>query len=163
MGRLTIYISGLILLTTSCDQVDNKAANTSQTDISKTQTILPSADSLPTSLILTNRNILGEWTNCATMFGDVIMTAYACHTIEFKNDNTCVITSSKDKQVVNWIISNDLLVINLIGDQSDPSRMFTDSIYETHLTKGSIGFDLALKAKNKDLIYYLGRHDILDK
>lgn len=157
MQHWTAYIPGLLFLATSCGHLDNKTTNTPNTDTSITQTISPSADSLQSSILLTNGNILGNWTNCATISGGVQSVANVCRTIEFKKNNTAVITyPSKEKQVVNWTISDDQLIINLTGRKSDAvNRILTDSIYKMTLTKDSIGLDLELRSKNKDLIYSL--------
>ncbi len=153
MQHITNFILGLVFLTASCGQADNKATNKSE------KQTLQSSDSLQTSINLPNRDILGVWTNCATSSGGVTMTANVCKMIEFKSDNSAIITyPSQEKQVVNWTLTDDLLLIRLTGDKSaEINRTFTDSIYEARLTQDSISFDLELKAKNKDVIYYLGR------
>lgn len=153
MRHMTNFILGLVFLTASCGLADNKA-----TDTSEKQTFY-SSDSLQSSINLPNTNILGVWTNCATSSGGVTMTANVCKIIEFKSDNSAIITyPSQEKQIVKWTLTNDLLVINLTGNKSDNvNRTLTDSLYEVHLTQDSISFDLELKAKNKDVIYYLGR------
>jgi hypothetical protein len=85
--------------------------------------------------------------------------ANVCRKIEIKNDRTAVVTyPSQEKQVIYWSILNDEFVIQLTGNKGDPvNRILTDSIYEMHLTEEVTGFRLQLKAKNRDLIYYLGR------
>ena len=111
------------------------------------------------SLHLTYANIFGDWTNCSTTFGGVTTTANVCRTIRFKSDGTAIITyPSQEREVISWKISNDQIDISWTGDKTDSTnRLFDESIYETHLTKDAQGFNLELKAKNKDLTYYLGR------
>ena len=137
---------------TSCGQTGNKTTDSVQAHPSST------LNNLPTSLHLTKKNILGSWTNCATRSSGVVIKVNVCKIIEFKSDNSAVITyPSKEKQIVNWTISNDQLIINLTENKSYAvNRMLTDSIYETYLKQDSIGFDLELKVKNKDVIYFLG-------
>lgn len=157
MRLRTDYIFGLLFLTIFWAMVDHKATITAHTYNSTIQKSSPDTDSLLNSIHLTDGNIIGNWTNCETTSGGLTATANVCRTIEFKKDNSAVITyPSKEKQVINWTISNDQLVINLTGNKSDAvNRTLTDSIYETYLTQDNLGFHLELKAKNKDLIYYL--------
>lgn len=153
MRHIIIYIWGLVFLTTSCGQTDYKTTDTPE------KQSLSLADSLMTPINSANRNIIGVWTNCATRSNGATMTANVCKIIEFKSDNSAIITyPSQEKQVVNWTMTNDLLVINLMGNKVDGFyRTLTDSIYEVDLKQDSVSFDLELKAKNKDVIYYLGR------
>jgi hypothetical protein len=93
----------------------------------------------------------------------ITITANACKIIEFRSDNSAIITyPSQDKHVLNWTMANELLVIDLRENNGDDhNRTFTDSMYEVHLVQDSISYRLELKAKNRDAILYLGRQKIL--
>ena len=117
-------------------------------------------DSLWTPLNLTQENIIGVWTNCATTRRGVTMHYNGCPKIEFKSDNSAIIryASLQDTQVVNWVLANEMLQIDLMENTNGQmNRMLKDKIYEVHLKQDSLHYYLKLKAKNNDAIYYLGR------
>ncbi len=106
------------------------------------------------TLHLTTANILGDWTNCSTTSKGVTITANVCRTVLFKSDKTAIIKyPSKDFEVINWKVYNDSLFITWTEDTKH--RLFTDSIYETSLTKDTQGYNLELKTSS--VTYYLGR------
>jgi hypothetical protein len=144
MRQVINFILGFAFLTTSYGQSNNIATNKTKKE---------------TSINLANINIFGVWTNCTTSSDGVIITANSCKIIEFKSDNSATITyPSQEKQLVNWTMTDDLLVINLTKNKDDKiNRTLTDIFYEVHLTEDSMGFNLVIKAKNKDVIYYLKR------
>ena len=117
-------------------------------------------DSLWTPLNLTQENIIGVWTNCATTRRGDTMHYNGCPKIEFKSDNSAIIryASLQDTQVVNWVLANEMLQIDLMENTNGQmNRMLKDKIYEVHLKQDSLHYYLKLKAKNNDAIYYLGR------
>ena len=154
MHRLTYFILGLLFLTVSYGLTESYAS------VTLDRQFFLSADSLHPSIDLVNENILGVWTNCAMAFGGLVVNkANICKLIEFKNDHTAVITyPSKERQTVDWMIKDNLLVINLKGNKSDViNRTLTDSLYEVHVSQNTTSIEFELKAKNKDVVYYLWR------
>jgi len=111
------------------------------------------------TLKLSNSNIIGDWTNCSSTSNGVTITANVCLEIQFKIDGTAIITyPSKEKEIINWKISNDQIEFSRSNEKSDSTyRMFDENIYETDLTIKSQAYNLELKAKNKDITYNLIR------
>jgi hypothetical protein len=157
MQHQTIYILGLIFISTLYGQSSNTT-----TDKPEKQRVSLS-DSLTIPIDSAKRTIIGVWTQCATRVNGITITANACKIIEFRSDNSAIITyPSQDKHVLNWTMANELLVIDLRENNGDDrNRTFTDSMYEVHLVQDSISYRLELKAKNRDAILYLGRQKIL--
>ena len=155
MQHKTIYILGLIFISTLYGQSGTTTTDTPE----KRRVSLSDSSIIP--LDSAKRAIIGVWTQCATRVNGVTITANACKLVEFKSDNSAIITyPSQDKQVVNWTMANELLVIDLRENNGDNhNRTFTDSIYEVHLEQDSISYRLELKAKNRDATHYLGRQN----
>jgi hypothetical protein len=117
---------------------------------------LSDQDSLMITLNLTQDNIIGVWTYCATTYRGVTMYS----TIEFKRDKTAIIRygSLQDTQLVNWVLANEMLQIDLMENTNGQrNMMLKDKVYEVHLKQDSLHYVLKLTAKNKDAIYYMGR------
>ena len=157
MQHKTIYILGLIFISTLYGQSGNETIDT----LDKKWVSLSDSSIIP--IDSAKRTIIGVWTQCATRVNGITITANACKIIEFRSDNSAIITyPSQDKHAVNWTMSNELLVIDLSENKGDDhNRTFTDSMYEVHLEQDSISYRLELKAKNSDEILYLGRQKIL--
>lgn len=121
---------------------------------------LSDQDSLMTPLNLTQDNIIGVWTYCATTYRGVTMYYGVCPTIEFRRDKTAIIRygSLQDTQLVNWVLTNEMLQIDLLENTNGQrNMMLKDKVYEVHLKQDSLHYDLKLTAKNKDAIYSMGR------
>ena len=157
MQHKTIYILGLIFISTLYGQSGNTTTDTPE----KKWVSLSDSSIIP--IDSAKRTIIGVWTQFATRVNGVTITANACKIIEFRSDNSAIITyPSQDKHVLNWTMANELLVIDLRDNNGDDhNRTFTDSMYEVHLVQDSISYRLELKAKNRDEIHYLGRQKIL--
>ena len=157
MQHKTIYILGLIFISTLYGQSGNTTTDTPE------KKWVSLSDSLTIPIDSAKRTIIGVWTQFATRVNGVTITANACKIIEFRSDNSAIITyPSQDKHLGNWTMANELLVIDLRDNNGDDhNRTFTDSMYEVHLVQDSISYRLELKAKNRDEIHYLGRQKIL--
>ncbi len=153
MPHKIVYMLGLIILTGLYGRSDNKTTDT----LEKQRVFLSDSVMIPADSV--KSNIIGVWTHCASRVNGVAITANACKIVEFKRDNSAVITyPSQEKEVVNWTMANDLLMIDLAENKvDDHNRTFRDTIFEVHLEQDSISFHLELRAKNKDVIHYLGR------
>jgi hypothetical protein len=153
MQHKIIYILGLIFISTLYGQSGSETMDT----LEKKWVSLSDSSMIP--LDSAKRAMIGVWTQCATRVNGVTITANACKLVEFKSDNSAIITyPSQEKHAVNWTMSNELLVIDLTESNGDNhNRTFTDSMYEVHLEQDSISYRLELKAKNRDAILYLGR------
>jgi len=113
------------------------------------------------SLQLNNENIIGTWTNCSSEFDGVVETANECRTIEFKTDHKGVVKLGDSiKENFGWTISERLLRIELFDQIRDSFyRDFSDTLYQTTLTKYDPRWNLELKAKNKNITYHLVKSD----
>jgi hypothetical protein len=153
MPHKIVYMLGLIFLTGLYGQSDKKTTDTLERQrVSLSDSVMIPSDSAKS-------NILGVWTHCASRVNGVAITANACKIIEFKRDNSAVITfPTQEKEVLHWTMANDLLLIDLTENKGDGhNSAFRDSIFEVHVEQDSISFHLELRAKNKDVIHYLGR------
>jgi len=156
MQHKIAYMLGLIFLTGLYGRSDKKTTDTlEKLRVSLSDSVMIPADSAKS-------NIIGVWTHCASRVNGVAITANACKIIEFKRDNSAVITyPSQEQEVLYWTMANDLLVIDLTENKGDDhNRTFTDSMYEVHIEQDSVSFHLELRAKNRDVIHYLGRQKI---
>ncbi|WP_157814068.1 hypothetical protein [Olleya sp. Bg11-27] len=152
MRYTSIYILILTIMFVSCGRTDNKKIDSEKQEVS------PSSDSLSVELSSEHQNILGIWTNCATNHNGVIMTANVCKTIEFKTDNSgSVMYPSQEIRTFSWAFTDDILTVNLTDDKMESYRTLSESPFQIQLTEDSLGFDLELKSKNENKIYYLGR------
>jgi hypothetical protein len=157
MQHKTIYILGLLFISTLYGQSGNETIHT----LDKKWVSLSDSSIIP--IDSAKRTIIGVWTQCATRVNGITITANACKIIEFRSENSAIITyPSQEKHLGNWTMANELLVIDLRENNGDDhNRTFTDSMYEVHLVQDSISYRLELKAKNRDEIHYLGRQKIL--
>ena len=152
MKHISIFIFIGTLIVVSCGQNDKKIIDREKKQISS------SSDSLSIELSSDYQNILGTWTNCATSHNGVMMTANVCKTIEFKTENAgSVIYPSQEIQSFNWIFTDGILTVNLTDDKMESYRTLSESPFQIQLTEDSLSFDLELKSKNENTIYYLGR------
>ena len=152
MKHISIFIFIGTLIVVSCGQNDKKTIDREKQQISSL------SDSLSIKLSPDYQNILGTWTNCATSHNGVMMTANVCKTIEFKTDNSgSVIYPTQEIQSFNWIFTDGILTVNLTDDKMESYRTLSESPFQIQLTEDSLSFDLELKSKNENTIYYLGR------
>lgn len=153
MQHKIVYMLGLIFLTGLYGRSDNKTTDTLEKQrVSLSDSLMIPADSAKS-------NIIGVWTHCASRVNGVAITANACKIIEFKRDKSAVITyPTQEKELLHWTMANDLLMIDLTENKGDGyNRTLGDSMYEVHVEQDSVSFQLELRAKNKDVIHYLGR------
>ncbi len=67
----------------------------------------------------TDNPLIGVWTNCATSFNGMTMTANVCKTIQFHEDMTGkIILPSKEERKFDWKRIDNLLEVNL----SEPEK-----------------------------------------
>jgi len=117
---------------------------------------------IDTSSTTETLGIIGEWLISRTISqkADNIMeiACNSCPRINFKNDNTAVLTKpTGDKENLQWKINNNKIALTNINRTHTDSVYFDNAQYEMTFTNKKEYMELKLTLTEKNYSYILGR------
>jgi hypothetical protein len=97
--------------------------------------------------------LIGEWTNCSSICNGVTTSRNVCFKIEFKSNQTVIITQPSSVENLNWkIVGNEITFISL--DKGEKNVTFSNS--KIYILKFNEAFTmLTLNEKGKEECYDL--------
>ncbi|MFI2744162.1 hypothetical protein ACG2LH_15620 [Zhouia sp. PK063] len=152
MKNLSYFIFFLTFLMVACGQTEQNASI-----VTKSEFFIKGNGELSKEGNIDN-SLIGVWTNCATSFNGMTMTANVCKIIEFRRDMTGkIILPSNEERKFDWKRTDNLLEVNLSEPEKETHSTLSESPFGIQLTEDSLSFDLNLISKKTNAIYHLGR------
>ena len=97
--------------------------------------------------------LIGEWTNCSSICNGVTVSGNVCFKIEFKSNQTVIITQPRKVENLKWkIVDNEITFISL--DIDEKNATFSNS--KIYILKFNEAFTvLSVNEKGKEECYDL--------